>query len=160
MSYFGKCFGNDNYDNFDIKNYDKAVMFEESSITKNADITREKHFIIRHHRLSHEDRQYLYQERPDLNLRSDLDESLLDNSTECDTSIGDYDQNNDISTASDIIFQNIEACQINCEARSYDYSDDRLTNSLESISLTSTDMVEKIDLDEEEDDDDMNSSIW
>jgi len=45
-------------------------MFEESTIVKNADFSKDKRFIYRHHRLSKEDKEYLYQNRPDLQPQS------------------------------------------------------------------------------------------
>merc|ERR1712070_522948 len=46
--------------------FDKCVMFEEETITKNADISKDKKNIFRYHKLSKEDKNQLYEDRPDL----------------------------------------------------------------------------------------------
>eukprot|EP01035_Chromulina_nebulosa_P019710 gene19710-25635_t len=50
----------------------KTVMFEETTITKNADISRDKRRIYRYKRLSETDKNKLYEVRPDLNPNAPL----------------------------------------------------------------------------------------
>jgi hypothetical protein len=55
---------------------EKTVMFENAQKT-NADIAKDKKTVYRYHRLSRDERQHLYQTRPDLDLKSKT-EPLLD----------------------------------------------------------------------------------
>jgi hypothetical protein len=50
-----------------IKDVDKTVMFQEATISGNADISKDKRSIYRYNKLSREDKQLLYADRPDLN---------------------------------------------------------------------------------------------
>ena len=52
---------------------DKTVMFDQTV----TDVQKEKNSVYKHRRLSREDKSALYALRPDLNLQSDLEESLL-----------------------------------------------------------------------------------
>jgi len=45
---------------------DKSVMFEEATISKNADLSKDKRSIYKYHKLSNEDKRILYANRPDL----------------------------------------------------------------------------------------------
>jgi hypothetical protein len=60
------------------KSTDKYVFFEENTISGNADISKDKKSIYRHHKLSRADKQRLYACRPDLNPDNDLSDALLD----------------------------------------------------------------------------------
>ena len=46
--------------------FEKTVMFEEATITENADLSKDKKNIYRYHKLSKEDKKSLYAARPDL----------------------------------------------------------------------------------------------
>ena len=49
-----------------IKEVDKSVMFEESTITYNADLSKNKRSIYKYNKLTKEDKEILYEARPDL----------------------------------------------------------------------------------------------
>ena len=56
---------------------DKNVCFEETTISGNADITKDKKNIYRHHKLTKSEKARLYQARPDLNpSTSSMDDEL------------------------------------------------------------------------------------
>lgn len=46
--------------------FEKTVMFEEATISENADLSKDKKNIYRYHKLSKEDKKSLYAARPDL----------------------------------------------------------------------------------------------
>lgn len=48
---------------------EKTVMFEEATISRNADLSKDKKNIYRYHKLSKDDKKALYAERPDLDPR-------------------------------------------------------------------------------------------
>jgi len=64
------------------KSTDKYVFFEENTISGNADISKDKKSIYKHHKLSKSDKKRLYAARPDLNPDNTLTDSLLDGSEE------------------------------------------------------------------------------
>lgn len=82
---------------------DKSVMFEEATITKNADFTKDKRSIYKYHKLSNEDKRILYANRPDLDpkeytfteplLPGDMDEKASSSSQDYDSS-DSYDNAN------------------------------------------------------------------
>jgi hypothetical protein len=51
---------------------EKNVMFQEETLLSNADLPKDKRSVYRNRKLSKADRMHLYQERPDLDLRSAL----------------------------------------------------------------------------------------
>lgn len=51
---------------------EKSVMFEEATITRSADIAKDKRSVYRNRKLSREDKLALYAERPDLDLRNQM----------------------------------------------------------------------------------------
>eukprot|EP01038_Epipyxis_sp_PR26KG_P005354 gene5354-7427_t len=50
--------------------FEKSVMFEESSISANADLSKDKNNVYRYRKLSRADKRALYAMRPDLNPRA------------------------------------------------------------------------------------------
>lgn len=52
---------------------EKNVMFQEETITSNADLSKDKRSVYRNRKLSKADRLDLYAERPDLDLRTPVD---------------------------------------------------------------------------------------
>jgi len=54
---------------------EKNVMFQEETITSNADLSKDKRSVYRNRKLSKADRLDLYAERPDLDLRTPVDAS-------------------------------------------------------------------------------------
>ena len=62
----------------------KSVMFEETTISQNADTSKDKRSIYRYHKLSNEDKLILYMNRPDLDPDDKMREPLLDQSSEYD----------------------------------------------------------------------------
>ncbi len=51
---------------------EKSVMFEEGTISVNADFSKDRKSIYRHNKLSKEDKKLLYENRPDLNPKQPL----------------------------------------------------------------------------------------
>ena len=54
---------------------EKNVMFQEDTITSNADLSKDKRSVYRNRKLSKADRLHLYTQRPDLDLRSPIPSS-------------------------------------------------------------------------------------
>jgi hypothetical protein len=54
---------------------EKTVMFQEETINANADLSKDRKSIYRHHKLSVEDKKLLYADRPDLNPKLPLSSS-------------------------------------------------------------------------------------
>jgi hypothetical protein len=51
---------------------EKVVMFEEATISRNADFSKDKKNIYRYHKLSKDDKKSLYADRPDLDPKSGM----------------------------------------------------------------------------------------
>ncbi len=76
-----------------IKEVDKSVMFEESTITYNADLSKNKRSIYKYNKLTKEDKEILYEARPDLD--PNIVEPLLSET--------DDDYGNDVDTATGVV---------------------------------------------------------
>jgi hypothetical protein len=76
-----------------IKEVDKSVMFEESTITYNADLSKNKRSIYKYNKLTKEDKEILYEARPDLD--PNIVEPLLSET--------DDDYGNDVDTTTGVV---------------------------------------------------------